>query len=197
MPRAASLVLLALVPLALTACAVERRAPEPPPYAPAVAAGPQSARLDWVERFGSRGNRITFRVRSFAVLDDGWRAQVSLTNGTSVPLAVGERNASVDRVFGVMLFGTGDAAELERRNTAGELPAVRRADTIEPSLPDVLAPGATWSGTIGARGALAAGRFVRVVFGTLVPVGDPPPDYPDRLVWITDAAYELLPPRAP
>jgi hypothetical protein len=29
------------------------------------------------------------------------------------------------------------------------------------------------------------------VFGALVPVGDPPPNFPPALVWITDHAYRL------
>ena len=69
---------------------------------------------------------------------------------------------------------------------------MRRAERFQPALPLVLEPGKSWSGTIGARGSLAAGRWVRVVFGPLVPVGDPPEGFPrEGLVWITDHAYQL------
>ena len=52
-------------------------------------------------------------------------------------------------------------------------------------------PGDGWRGTISAPGSLASGRWVRVVFGPLVAVGDPPDDMRSRFVWITDHAYRL------
>lgn len=172
--------------LALAGCAVEGT-----PVEPAYAASPQTARLHWTEAFGERGNRTVFRVDRFAVLSNGWEAAISITNGTRVSLAVGDPEAALERVFGVMLFRTGLLDELERRNRDGDLPAVRHADEIEPPLPLVLEPGDTWRGTIRADGSLAAGRFVRIVFGSLVPVGPRPKGYPPQLVWITDHAYAL------
>ena len=163
----------------------------PQPLPPVEAAVPQRAQLDWVESFGEPGARVIFRVRSLEVLADGWRARIGLTNDTVASFSLGDRKASLDRTFGVMLFRTGDLRELEQRNSAGELPAIRRARAYEPSLPLVLDPGTTWEGAISARGSLAAGRYLRVVFGTLVPVGDAPPGLPDRIVWITDHAYRL------
>jgi hypothetical protein len=44
---------------------------------------------------------------------------------------------------------------------------------------------------ISARGSLAAGSYVRVVFGRLLSVGTPPEGLSDHVVWITDHAYEL------
>jgi hypothetical protein len=35
------------------------------------------------------------------------------------------------------------------------------------------------------------GSFVRVSFGTLVALGDPPPEMQPNVVWITDRAYRL------
>ena len=57
--------------------------------------------------------------------------------------------------------------------------------------PAILEPGASWEGTMSAEGALVAGSWVRVVFGTLVAAGNPPEELPERIVWITDHAYRL------
>jgi hypothetical protein len=166
-------------------------AAEPEPLPPTRAAPPQRAELGWVERYGEAGRRFTFRVRSFEVLADGWQARISVTNGTSVRYSVGDPRASLGRNFGVMLFETGSLDEVERRNRRSELPSVRRAREYRPPLPLVLKPGQTWSGVIEAPGSLAAGRWVRIVFGAFVPIGEPPEGLPGTLVWITDHARLL------
>ena len=99
--------------------------------------------------------------------------------------------ATPDGSFGLQLFETGDAQELEDRNRNGTLPAVRAATGYEPALPGVLEPGASWKGEISARGSLVAGSWARVVFGTLVAVGKPPEGLEEMLIWITDESYEL------
>lgn len=181
-----------LLRLALIAVLAAGCASEPRPVTPARAAPPQAAELDWVETYGKPGARLVFGVERFEVLPDGWRAHISLTNRTAARYSVGDPRSSVDRRFGLMLFQTGDLRQLEQLNRAGELPEVRRAAEFDPELPLVLDPGDTWSGVISAPGALAAGRWVRVVFGTLVPIGESPPDLPEQLVWITDHAHRLV-----
>ena len=79
--------------------------------------------------------------------------------------------ATPEGSFGLQLFESGDPEELEERNRTGTLPAVRAATAYDPELPSVLEPGAAWEGEISARGALVAGSWARVVFGTLVAVG--------------------------
>lgn len=179
---------LALVGFALLAagCGSETR-----PIPPARAAPPQTANLHWVESYGEAGARLVFGVERFQVLDSGWRATISLTNRTAVRYAVRDPDSSLDQRFGLMLFQTGDLRQLEQLNRAGELPTVRRAEAFHPALPLVLKPGETWQGVISAPGALAAGRWVRVVFGTLVPIGTGPRNLPEQLIWITDHAYQL------
>jgi hypothetical protein len=157
------------------------------------AAGPQRAELGWRETLGSGSERLVFAVESLEVVPGGWRARISLENDTSVAYGVGDPRATVDRSFGLMLFSSGEAAELERLNARGELPALRRADRYEPELPAVLEPRSSWEGVISATGALVAGSWVRVVFGALVAVGRTPEGLPERVVWITDHAYRLRP----
>jgi hypothetical protein len=158
---------------------------------PTVAASPQSTAVEWRETYGTQGQKLVFSVASLEVMPGGWRARVSLDNGTSVPFEVGDPRHSAYRSFGLMLFGSGDHDELEARNAEGTLPAVRRAVAYRPSLPGILEPGKSWSGTISAPGALVADSWVRVVFGPLVSVGEPPARLDDNVVWISDVAYRL------
>jgi hypothetical protein len=170
-----------------TACAEET----PPPAPPTEAAKPQSKNVAWVEVFRQEGASFTFRVHSLEVLSDGWRAEVSMTNGTRIRYSVGDPDETLERLFGVMLFRTGELQEVEELDSSGGLPGIRQAQTFTPELPLVLEPNATWKGTIEASGSLAAGRYLRVVFGALAPIGEPPEGFPPTLVWITDHAYLL------
>jgi hypothetical protein len=155
-----------------------------------VAAGPQSADLGWRETYGPPGEQVVFTVDSLVVTRTGWRARVGVDNASSVAweLAPG---ANPDGTFGLQLFTTGDLDELEERNNAGTLPAVRAATAYEPDLPTILEPEASWEGEISANGALVADSWARVVFGTLIAVGKPPDELNETVVWITDAAHRL------
>lgn len=155
-----------------------------------VAAGPQTAELDWRETYGSAGEQLVFTVDRIDVTETGWNARIGVENDSPVgwELAPG---ATPDGSFGLQLFETGDADELEERNRTNTLPAVRAATTYTPELPPILGPGDSWEGEISARGALVAGSWARVVFGTLVAVGKPPDEMDETVVWITDHAYEL------
>lgn len=155
-----------------------------------VAAGPQTAGLDWRETYGSSGEQLVFTVEGLEVTETGWRAQIGVENGSSVGWELAP-SATPEGTFGLQLFETGDPEELEDRNRGGTLPAVRAATGYEPELPRLLEPGSRWNGTISARGSLVAGASVRVVFGTLVAVGKPPEELGEKLVWITDHAYKL------
>lgn len=153
-------------------------------------APPQRVELHWDEREPAGGSHsLVFRTTSFVVTADGWSATIGIENHTGISWELGADKLT--RSFGVMLFETGDEQELDRRNTDGDLPSIRPAHSFSPSLPLVLEDGKVWSGTVSAPGALAAGRFVRLVFGALTSVGDPPAGLRDQLVWITDSAYEL------
>ena len=102
--------------------------------------------------------------------------------------------ATPDGSFGLQLFETGDAEELDERNRRGTLPAVRAATDYAPELPRILEPGASWKGTISARGR-ARGRQLgaRRRSGRSIAVGNPPEGLSEMVVWITDHAYRLRP----
>jgi hypothetical protein len=187
-PRSVNVVL-ALA--AVTLAAGCDSAGSPPP--PAAAATPQSAELDWEERSPETGPGLVFRVRRFAVTEQGWEADVEVENRTGIAWEMGEDPVAVEQSFGIMLFATGELEEVEQRSRDGDLPGLRTAQEFEPRLPARLAAGSSWRGIVSARGSLAAGRYVRVVFGPLIAVGDPPDEMPSQFLWITDHAYRLRP----
>ncbi|MGH3076725.1 MAG: hypothetical protein ACRDPZ_00915 [Gaiellaceae bacterium] len=156
-----------------------------------VAAGPQSADLDWRETFGAGGEQLVFSVEWLEVTRSGWRARIGIENDSSVAYELNDPRVTLDRSFGLMLFSSGEQETLDELNASGELPEPRPATAFAPSLPALLEPDASWEGTMSASGALVAGSWVRVVFGTLVAAGKPPDELPERIVWITDHTYRL------
>ncbi len=161
------------------------------PFVPATRASPQQAALGWKESYPAERPALVFEVASLRVTRTGWAVDLSVTNRSKVGWDVGDPRFRLERAFGVLLFPTGDLDELERRSREGTLPAIRRATAYAPALPRVLDPGATWSGRISAEGALAAGLWLRVSFGTFTSVGEPPSGMQPRVVWFTDHAYRL------
>jgi hypothetical protein len=164
---------------------------ETAPVPPTVAARPAVYDLGWAEPTPETGPGLVFRVRSFRVTPSGWRAEVAIENRTAIPWEIPSGNEAYQRAFGVMMFATGDLDELDRRNKDGDLPAIREPIRVTPELPSFLDPNTTWSARLDGAGPLPAGRFVRLVFGPLIAVGDAPEGMPATLVWITDSAVEL------
>jgi hypothetical protein len=190
--RTSRLLALALVAVVAGGCGSSTISDTPVPRAAAA----QTATLGWVEFAGPPGSRLVFRVRSFSITQDGWRAAVAVTNDTTSTFTVDRGQETPDFGFGVMLFETGSPAELEQRNTRRDLPVLRRATAFAPSLPASFAPHATWTGTASGAGALPGGLWVRFVFGAFKPKGTMPPSLSDEgardyLIWITDHAHRL------
>jgi hypothetical protein len=155
-----------------------------------VAAGPQTADLEWRETYGEAGEQLIFTVDKLRVTEKGWNAHIGIENDSSVGWEL-VPGAAPDGSFGLQLFDTGDVDELDDRNRRRTLPAVRAASDYVPDLPPLLEPGSSWNGEISAPGALVANSFARVVFGTLIAVGKPPESLEDTLIWITDQSYQL------
>ncbi len=160
---------------------------EPEPRKPARAAEPQQAELGWRESYPSTGQRLVFVVDRLAVRKDGWSVDIAVTNSTRIGFAAdGSRLA-----YGLMLFATGDLAELEQAAAGTGLPPLRRAATIEPEPPPTLEPGETWRATLSGPGSLADGSYLRVSFGPFQAMGEPPAGMEQSVVWITDHAHRL------
>jgi hypothetical protein len=152
-----------------------------------VPAEPQTAHLDWVEGEGPKGERVEFVVQRFQVVAGGWRALISLRNDSKVAFGLDRSRRS----FGVMLFTSGVHRDLDTRIRQQDLPSLRPALEYDPDPPSTLDPHSTWTATISARGALVAGSWVRLVFGTLDAIGRTPDAFPAHMLWITDHAYRL------
>ena len=152
-------------------------------------AEPQQAVLNWRESYGDGAKRLRFEVETLEVREDGWSTLVAVENATDIPFELGKRPLTFR--FGLMLFADGLQATLDEANRAGALPPLREAVTIEPPPPDVLEPGARWEATLAAPGRLANGSYARVVFGTLVAVGEPPGEMQPTVIWITDRSHQL------
>ena len=150
------------------------------------AAGEQTAALGWRETTGEPGEQLVFHVEELEVLEDGWRAALSLENRTSTSIRV---LSTQRQPFGLMVLSTGDYDEFEQLAHDDELPAVRPAVRYEPRPPALLEPGESWAGVISAPGALVAGSWVRVVFGGLVSLARPR----ESMAWITDHTHRIEP----
>jgi len=81
-----------------------------------------------VERYPDSGPALVFEVRAVAVTDGGWNAEVALRNETEVNW---ELDSSATQDFGVMLFPSDDAEELERLG----VPVVRAASATAAPVP--------------------------------------------------------------
>jgi hypothetical protein len=167
-----------------------RLSADDPAAAASVAAGPQTAELDWRETYGEGDEQLVFTVGRLEVTETGWAATIGIENESSVGWEL-VPNATPDGTFGLQLFDTPDPEEFADRNREGTLPAVRAATRFEPELTPILEPGASWEGRMSARGPLVAGASARVVFGTLITVGKPPKELAEKVVWITDHSYAL------
>jgi hypothetical protein len=172
--------------LLLTGCGAPVETEQVPPGR---AAEPQHLRLGWRESYPSKGERLRFAVDELTVRTDGWSARIGVTNATRRTFELGVNRPQLS--FGLMLFETGELEELEQANREGRLPSARLATTIEPPPPDLLAPGVTWRATLSGPGALADGSWVRVSFGPLRVVGDPPEGMQSIVFWITDRSHRL------
>jgi hypothetical protein len=175
-----------LAVLLLTGCAA---APESKRVPLARAAEPQHAALGWRESYPRTGQRLRFAVDALDVHADGWSVEIAVANDTRTTFELGVNPAQLS--FGLMLFASGSLDELEEADRTGQLPPVRLAATMKPPPPDVLAPGATWRTTLSGRGSLADGSYVRVSFGALRAIGEPPQGMQPIVFWITDRSHRL------
>ena len=181
------LLIIALVALGVTGCASKSVT------VPAtIKAPPQTARLDWKERYPSMSTALSFGVSQFTVTRMGWQAEISVENTSDVAWFVGDPRSPDYRGFGVLLFPNDDLEDLERRSRDGDVPGLRAATSYTPALPESIEPGETWRGTISAPGALAGGLWVRIAFGPFSADGKPPKGAQTPVVWYTDHAYQLV-----
>ena len=148
--------------------------------AASLAAGAAADRVSWDEK-AKNGNIpvMGFRVGSLSFGKTSWSASVTFTNLTKRTITIGAE-------FGAAIFGDSKSEDLN--SAIGFAVALR----FSPARPTSLAPGASWSGTIGGDGTLnssASVRYARVVFGPLGGV----PGQKGAVYWVTDHALALRP----
>ena len=83
-----------------------------------------------MESVGPPKTRLVFRVRSFHITRDGWRAGLSVTNDTATTFSIVDQNDVPDQTFGLMVFRTGSHAELEAAERASRAPRAARSDDV-------------------------------------------------------------------
>ena len=162
---------------------------ETKPFVPRAPAAPQSVELGWRELYPAASKRLVFLVRRLEVGAGGWSVEIGVRNETGIPFDVERRPGEPG--FGVMLFATADLDEVEAAGRAGTLPAVREAAELSVPPPSRLRPGASWSTRMSAPGPLPGGAYLRVAFGPLRAVGEPPEGMQPVVFWITDRSRRL------
>ena len=147
-------------------------------------AEPQTLVLDWVERDASTG--FMFRVERLKVGDEGWRAEIEVTNGSQSAYRVGRGSV------GLVLLDTMSRAEVLRlSDDLSRAPPALRPDRATPEPPAVLGPGASWAATIAGSEVLRAGSVVRVLFGPYSRLGARDVTVSATALWVTEHAVRL------
>lgn len=155
--------------------------PEGPTLAPP--ATPRTIVLGWVERHNNAD--FTFRVERLVVAEDGWRAAVSVTNGSKVAYRLDQRTV------GLVLLETQTRAELRRlTDNLSHPPPALKPTRASPAPPPALGPGASWSATVSGPEELRDGSVVRVLFGPFSSIERFRSEAQDVL-WVTDHAVRL------
>jgi hypothetical protein len=147
-------------------------------------AEPRMIELGWVERDASTG--FTFRVGRLTVGEEGWRAEIEVTNGSESAYRVGRGSV------GLVLLDTMSRAEVLRlTDDLTRAPPALRPDRATPEPPAVLGPGASWAATIAGSEELRAGSVVRVLFGPYSRLGARDVTGSATALWVTEHAVRL------
>jgi hypothetical protein len=148
--------------------------------ATSLAGGAVADKVSWDEQAKNGSVPVMgFRVDSLTFGKQSWSAQVTFTN-------LSKRTVTIGANFGAAIFGDGRTEDLN--SAIGFAVALRFA----PARPRALAPGGSWSGTIGGDGTLSSSasvRYARVVFGPLGGL----PGQKGAVYWVTDHALTLQP----
>ena len=167
-----------LLLVALAGCSGIQRPTLAPP------AKPKDVDLGWVERYAA--GQFTFRVGRLVLGPDGWEANVAVTNNSGSPYRISPQN------FGLVALNTRSKGELERlTENLTRTPPALRPDSVTPAPPPLLAPGATYRGTIKGSEVLRSGTVLRVLFGPFTR-----PDIRDvsrsaDVLWVTDHSLRI------
>ena len=155
--------------------AAKRLQDDEPAAEASVAARPQSASLDWRETHGTPGEHLVFSVDSLQVTRHGWRAKRGAREPVLGRVRAGRSTGDVEPLVRghAVLDGEDRGAERAERQQHAPGRAPRGALRAEPCRRSS-SPMRRGRGRSRRRGHSPPGSWVRVVFGTLVSVGNPP-----------------------
>jgi hypothetical protein len=148
--------------------------------ASSLAGGAAAGKVAWNEK--AKDGKVPvmgFRVDSFAFGKKTWSAHVTLTNLSKSTIAIGDN-------FRAAIYADSKAED------PSQAIGFALVFTFSPARPKSLAPGASWTGTIGGYGSLTSSgsvRYARLVFGPLRGL----PGQKGAVYWITDHALTLPP----
>lgn len=133
----------------------------------APAAGAKTIRVSWNEQRRLHDGTFAFHVSRIDATTSSWSAVVSIANHTKTTYGLdsgcgGWSPQFVTPGMGIIYPGGGP------QGLSGGW-SMRTARTAAPALPRLLAPGASWRGTIRGAGPLPRGIFLRLTFGYFVP----------------------------
>lgn len=153
--------------------------------------------LHWTEHARFAGyNMMSFKVTSFDVGPDGWKARVSFHNDSTKTIVLPKGGPQSPRSWGLGVFTSAVSSRVEDQGNYEIKPK-----TITPALPVELAPGESWSGVFASPEPPRAQRWLHLVFGVFFWKGKPPPGLGAYFLWITThplrapAAQGLPPPK--
>ena len=155
---------------------------------PAQPSPPRTVRLNWHETYTSHGERLVFVVRRLRIGRGGWSVDASVTNGTRTPLTIERAHRPGQTLFGLLVLRTRDVGAVAR---TGQFREPLQTTRFVPSLPRLLEPGASWSGTFSGPGTLARRRYVRIEFGRFWTNATGPAARWRGFIWITNHALHV------
>jgi hypothetical protein len=140
--------------------------------------------LNWHEITAGAGDRFVFEVDRLVLAPHRWSARVSFTNDSRATFVINRVHRPQGWMFGLVLSKTA------RVDPFQEAPVLIAA-LVEPTLPTIVRPGTTWTGTMTGFRALPKGAFVRVAFGRFMTTNAVPAQLPARFIWVTDHVHRL------
>ncbi len=150
--------------------------------APSAAA--KTFKVEWRERKEVADATVDFRVTKIVVGARTWAVTLAIRNGTHAPLRV----TTPARGTTPIPYTAVVSPTQYRGQTALVRNGVRSYDAIPSRLPRSIAAGATWTGTIAGRGALARGRYT-LGLGWFEPLD--PNAGGKGFYWVTDHSFRL------
>ena len=162
--------------------------------APTAAA--KTIKVDWRESVGiSGGGRIEFRITKIVATTRGWTVTAAIRNATKARVGIDPAGRTYGAASPNPVWRDGMALlELHRVinvNIGGYDNQwwEHKATTFRPALPRSLAPGASWTGTLGGRAKLKPGQSFSLGLGLFLPQN--PESGGSSVIWITDHSFRL------